>query len=114
MRCFNLPNLVQSVKEMLKRGMPEQEIKQNLQELGVDDADSIYLQAVKEQAAAPAQEGVEATPSVSRLAAALPAMDLEPLEKKLDDLQAEVKALSEIMQKILDSERQILLRLKGE
>lgn len=110
-----MPNLVESVKEMIKRGMPEREIKQNLQELGVDDPDSVYSQAAKSHKTAPAHEAsLQATSSVSRLAAEarLPAVDLDSLERKIEDLEAQVKAVSEIMQKILDTDKKILLKLK--
>lgn len=110
-----MPSLVQTVQEMLRRGMSEQEVKQNLLELGVDNADALYSQAVKaQQATSPVEGAPEATPSVSRLAQEMPpSVDAENLERKMGDLEAQLKALNEVMQKILDADRQILLRLKA-
>lgn len=102
---------------MLKQGMSEEEIKSNLRELGVGDVDVVYATAVAEGSAGGPGAGAggeasEATPSVQKLAAAGFGGDTEKLERKLDDLDAQVKALAEINQKILDTNRQILLRLK--
>lgn len=103
-----LPDLKTTVREMLKRGMSEQEIRENLRDLGVDDPDSVYASAVAEE---PAGEAGDATPSVSKLAAAAYA-DTEKLEKKIGELAAKVDALLEVNQQILDTNRQILLRIK--
>ena len=105
---MRLPDLKSTVREMLKRGMSEEEIKANLRDLGVDDPDAVYSSAVAEE---PAGEAGDATPSVSKLAAAAYA-DTEKLEKKIEDLAAKVDSLLEVNQQILDASRQILLRIK--
>lgn len=105
-----MADLKTTVRKMLGQGMSEEEIKANLRELGVEDADAVYSAAVAEDAGGET-EGSDATPSVQKLAAASFG-DAEKLERKIDDMQAQVKALAEISQKILDTNRQILLRVK--
>ena len=111
-----MPSLAQTIQEMLKRGMGEEEIKENLRELGVDDADAVYSSAVKQVQFSQVASEPLATPSVSRLEqevfSGMPAVDAEKLERKVDDLAARVRSLEEVMQKILDANRQILLRLR--
>jgi len=95
---------------MIEKGLGEEEIKSNLRELGIQDVDAIYSSAVAQSESAAETSGMSQN-SVEQLRQE--GLDQsEGLEKKLEEISAQVKALNEINQKILDTNRQILLRLK--
>lgn len=152
------------IREMLNAGMSEQQIKDNLHELGIEDPDSVLAQALDQMkpvspqapaAKAPAvrpqsepeeekelfgpddspkpgfsftrvSEGGEKEELVAsgrpELAASANELmqsvsktslsDLDSVEQKLDQTIALLKALQDINQKILQSQRDVLLRLK--
>lgn len=162
------------IREMLNAGMSEQQIKDNLRELGIEDADTVFAEAIEQikpltpkgptsakaqQAATakpePAQETGEEKPlfggdsekagfsftrvsnegekdevvqgrgraiggdDLTETAASLMTPmsktslgDLDQVEQKLDQTIALLKALQDINQKILQSQRDVLLRLK--
>jgi hypothetical protein len=164
------------IREMLKAGMSESQIKDSLQELGIEDADAVFADAVDQMkpmspggpaakpspAPTPASEPeigeekelfgseparrtapesgkpgfsftrvsetgekeesvVSGKPSEDLAASATSLMksvsktslgDLDSVEQKLDQTIALLKALQDINQKILQSQRDVLLRLK--
>ncbi len=163
------------IREMLKAGMSESQIKDNLKELGIENADAVFAEAV-DQMKPMSPSGPAPKPSVSPqpteeqevgeekelfgdsssprasssekpgfsftrisetgekeesvlsgkptedLAASASALmksvsktslsDLDSVEQKLDQTIALLKALQDINQKILQSQRDVLLRLK--
>lgn len=163
------------IREMLKSGMSEQQIKDNLKELGIEDADAVFAEAVDQMrpmspsgpaskpplAPQPTEEPetgeekelfgdrpstrqpapekpsfsftrvsetgekeenvLSGKPSEDLAASASALMksvaktslsDLDSVEQKLDQTIALLKALQDINQKILQSQRDVLLRLK--
>ncbi|MBI2445621.1 hypothetical protein HYV43_04500 [Candidatus Micrarchaeota archaeon] len=162
------------IREMLNSGMSEQQIKDNLRELGIEDADAVFADAVDRMkpvspsspAPQPTTPSVEESGEEKELFASEPARssssesesskpgfsftrvsesgekeenvvagrqsedlaasatelmktvsktslgDLDSVEQKLDQTIALLKALQDINQKILQSQRDVLLRLK--
>lgn len=162
------------IREMLNSGMNEQQIKDNLKELGIEDADSVFADAVdqmkplspsapdvpkpavvqeqqKEQAQekelfstspikssepqggqtpgfsftrvsgegekeelvdSERQELAASANELMKTVANTSVSDLDSVEQKLDQTIALLKALQDINQKILQSQRDVLLRLK--
>jgi len=162
------------IREMLKSGMTEQQIKDNLKELGIEDADAVFAEAVDQmKPMSPSGPAPKAAPSAApqiepeageekELFGPTPSRgtesekpgfsftrvsesgereesvtggaksegladsardlmtavsktslsDLDSVEQKLDQTIALLKALQDINQKILQSQRDVLLRLK--
>ncbi len=157
------------IREMLNTGMSEQQIKDNLKELGIEDPDAVFADAVDQMKpmspGAPApkpvvrpepepgeekelfgddsrrsepegqakpgfsftrvsdrgenEERVSDAPALAAHAEELmrsvsktSLSDLDTVEQKLDQTIALLKALQDINQKILQSQRDVLLRLK--
>lgn len=136
-----MADLKAAIREMLSRGMTPQQVKDNLRELGVENADEMFeaatesLKGVNLAAKTSKQEAAaEKTTSMSELSlggemqqpviekeVASKMAELEKVaaempgssEEKLDDAIALLKALQEVNKKILETNREMLLRLKG-
>ncbi len=115
---------------MVKKGLSEQTIVSNLRELGVQNPQRVYADALaaglKQNGAQPTSQGkeqlllfdggnpkpVEQPRVFTNVGKATSIIGLDELNAKVDDLSAQLKALNELNQKILDSNREVLLRLK--
>ncbi|MBI5635547.1 hypothetical protein HY993_01125 [Candidatus Micrarchaeota archaeon] len=125
-----MADLKTAINDMVKKGLSEQVIVSNLRELGVQNPQRVYADAL---AAPPRQNGsqpasqakeqqllvenasqkpVEQPRVFTNVGKTTPVIGLDELNAKVDDLSAQLKALSELNQKILDSNREVLLRLK--
>lgn len=166
-------DLKKIIREMLKKGMTEEQVKDNLSELGVENPDEVFAEATEQMAEvstpqalpseqsknadvrevalseteghdlfgsepkgsekqgfsftrvsddgekeelvgrsrkeASAQSAEELMQSVSESSLS----DLDSVERKLDQTIALLTALKDVNQKILQAQRDILLRLKG-
>jgi len=136
------------VRQMKARGLSEDEIKKNLEALGVPNPDEVYAQAVErvtevqlEPAAKeeekPAKEASEApfvmtsisgeeekavevgkkpAPAMpaeaAELMTALPKTVSSDVAAKMDETIALLKALQDVNKKILETNREMLMRLK--
>ena len=130
-----MADLKATIRDMLKRGMTPEQVKENLAELGVENADEMLaaatenIKGVSLEATAPKREAQEPRGeemTEMQLSADQPQQPTrEPpvenialrtmpggAEEKLDDAIALLKALHEINKKILETNREVLLRLK--
>ena len=113
------------IRELLDRGMSPDDIKKNLQELGVQDADRIindameHMQEVSLEKEKPSElfqaEKDEKALRLEELAKSVKATtptQPQTADAKLDEIIALLKALQDINKKVLETDRQVLLRLK--
>ena len=153
-----MADLKAAIREMLKNGMSPQQVKDNLKELGVENADEMFeaatesLKGMNLAAQSAKKTSNELTASTSKTQSspkadssgmsemplggnnnepAQPIIEKEvaskmaelekvasqPMpgsaEEKLDDAIALLKALAEVNKKILETNREMLLRLKN-
>jgi outer membrane biosynthesis protein TonB len=129
------------VKQMIEKGASEQEIKNSLSDLGVENVDEVYQKAKKEieiqpktqPAPQPSQQQPQAKtntqkeeePQVSEIEITQITSDGEK-KMKLEDIMKEnestetnssdttalLKSIQELNKKILETNREILLKLK--
>ena len=110
-----MADLNAAIRDMLKSGMSESEVLENLRQLGVGNPEEVFrkatetLKPMEPPAAQTAPEGLFSKASSQLLSAAMPG----DTEGKLDEALALLKALQETNKKILETNRDILLRLKG-
>lgn len=127
-----MADLKAAIREMLAKGMTPEQVKDNLRELGVENADEIFAAATESLKGMNLENGTpkprEAEPQEMRMESLqTPAEQVErnlagivhsapaagSVEEKLDDAIALLKALQEINKKILEANRDVLLRLKA-
>ena len=100
---------------MLKSGMGPAEVIENLRQLGVGDPEGVFSKAtetLKPLQPSASQPEPESLFSKSSGAGSSSAAFSGDAEGKLDEALALLKALAEINKKILETNRDILLRLK--
>ncbi len=135
-----MADLKNAIREMLRRGMTEAQVKENLAQMGVANPDVVFKQATEtlysvvptapraqqpaerpatlmegmEPAGAARTQSTQAPASAGSQAAApsQPAPSSGEESDKLDDAVALLKSLYELNKKILETNRDILLRLK--
>ncbi len=122
-----MADLKNAIREMLRRGMTEAQVKENLSEMGVADVDGVFAEATEHLSpmlsSVPQQEESEQAPSSEENAPETiqePMQSLSPApststnERDIDDIRATLSTLVELNKKILETNRAILLRLKEE
>ena len=127
-----MPDVKEIVREMLQRGMSQEEILSALQDIGIENPESVLAEAMKSAkgeegeetpaegeapAEAPAEEPRvveerEMEQTAAAASATLSAETTAALDAKMDEALALLKSLQELNKKILEANRDILLRLK--
>ena len=124
------------IQDMVRSGMSEEQVIATLKELGVPDAEAVFREAtekLKEMEIAPeGAQGAEAPAGGEEKAGAEEKLvpDLEKIMKeasapptpeearelreKLDEITALLKALQDTVKQVLETDRNVLLRLKKE
>ncbi|MCX6768120.1 MAG: hypothetical protein NTY90_05355 [Candidatus Micrarchaeota archaeon] len=128
------------IQDMVRSGMSEEQVIATLKELGVPDAEAVFREAtekLKEMEIAPegaqgAAEAAEApaggeekagaeeklVPDLEKImkeASASPTPEeARELREKLDEITALLKALQDTVKQVLETDRNVLLRLKKE
>ncbi len=112
------------IRELLDRGMAPEEIKRNLLELGVQNPDELlndareHMKEVSLTQETPKDlfkdaDDLKAFAKEEKPAAsAFVSTGKQDADSKLDEIIALLKALQEINKKVLETDRQVLLRLK--
>lgn len=110
-----MPDVKQIIREMLQRGMGEEEVLATLKEIGIENPEAVLQEASKELKGAPPAEEPQVVEEheVAAPSAAAEAISTEAIDAKLDEALALLKALQELNKKILEANREILLRLKA-
>lgn len=125
-----MADLKNAIREMLRRGMTEAQVKENLSEMGVADVDMVFQQATeslysvasappKEPADAqmssmmpPQEEDTQQPAEQAEPAAPVAQFDSGETNQRLQEAIALLKSLTDLNKRILDTNREILLRLK--
>ena len=110
------------IRELLDRGMSPEDIKKNLIELGVPNADMLIDDAVERMKEVSLEKEkpfealkLEKEKKAEEISNAVKSSSLnkpESVEGKLDEIIALLTALQDINKKVLETDRQVLLRLK--
>ncbi|HEV8289741.1 MAG TPA: hypothetical protein VGQ00_02175 [Candidatus Norongarragalinales archaeon] len=125
-------NVQDIIQNMRRRGMTDAQIKQNLKELGVADVESFFEQAtsaLKEVRMMPEDENIKPIPFTRivgdeeksegataeerpQVVTRVSKIDTEELGNRMEEILALMKAMQQVNKQILDTNRDILMRLK--